>query len=232
MTFSKRRVKGKPDIAKRRRRKRSGGKPPGPPGGGTESAAPLATSESSPFNADYLRGLKARDPEIEKHFESYFRRRLRMKLSVRRLQESDKLDIINETLLRVLGAVYEDKIRSPACFGAFVSGVCDHVLSGNRRYFERHSHDVNIEDAGLPDPAESAETRVLRQERRQRVSTVLKGMRWRDRNFLRMKLFEGLSTEEMMARFGATSPGHLRLLLHRSLKAFAKACKKAGLNSH
>jgi RNA polymerase sigma factor (sigma-70 family) len=182
-------------------------------------------SEPAPFSAEYLRLLKVHDPATEAHFDAYFRARLWMKLGGYRLQESDRRDVIQETLLRVVKAVQNDQVRSPEAFGGFVNGVCRNVLS---EYW--HPQDLSVDEIDLPDPTESAETRLLNEERKKQVETVLNGLKRKDRNLLRAKLFDELNSEEISVRFGVKSPSHLRLLLHRARKEFAKACKKAGLD--
>jgi RNA polymerase sigma factor (sigma-70 family) len=187
--------------------------------------APTGRGEEIPFNDEYVRRLREGDPEVENHFDRCFRQRLRMKLSHHRLQESDKQDVIQETLLQVMRAVQNDAIRSPESFGGFVFGVCSNVLAGYWPIKE-----VELEDIDIADPAEDSEKLLLCREREKLVESVLSELKPKDRNLLRAKLFEQLSAEEMIARFGASSSGHLRLLLHRARKQFEKACKKKGVD--
>lgn len=186
----------------------------------------------NPFNAEYLRRLKNREPEIENHFHSYFAPRLKAKLRGRRLQESDARDLVSETFVRVLNAIDHDEIHSPVAFGGYVSRVCDfviynffndHQLCDNRFYVALHEIDI-------PDPNPDIETVILRKERQKQVAMILNDLSLKDRNLLRAKLCEELTSEEMCARFGASSPDRLRVMLHRARKRFEKACRKRGLN--
>jgi RNA polymerase sigma factor (sigma-70 family) len=186
----------------------------------------------NPFNAEYLLCLKSGDPEIGNHFHSYFSPMLRTKLRGRRLQESDMHNMIQETFVRVLKAVANDEIHSPGAFGGYVSRVCDFVLcdfwTKNKPREDRFYVDVNEID--IPDLAPGIETVILRKERREQVAMILSDLRPKDRNLLRARLFDELGPEEMCARFGAYSADHLRLMLHRARKKFAKACEKRGLD--
>ena len=185
--------------------------------------APKKTVVESPFNAEYLRRLKCRDREIEDHFHSYFRQKLLLKLRGRRLQQSDVQDIIQETLMRVLKAVDKEEIRIPVAFGGYVSRVCDFVLYDFIDHYEPY---VDVDEVEMPDPTPGHDTLFLRREKREIVIIVLNGLRPRDRNLLRAKLFDELSSEEMCERFGVSSVNHLRLLLHRARKKFADAYQK------
>lgn len=186
------------------------------------------TVDHYPFDAEYLRLLKANDPEIVAHFNSYFNRRLKAKLRSRGLSDADAADVIQETFLRTLVAVQKDEIRNPVCFGAWLSQTCDNVLREKWRDNERNFH-LDLDGLDLPDHATGLEILVLRKEMRIIVQQVLEDLRPKDRNLLRAQLFDQLGREEMCTRFGV-SGDHLRLLLHRARKNFAAACKARGLD--
>lgn len=201
----------------------------------TNSAAPKLQwaaqghVEEPTFNLEFLHRLKAHDPDAEEMFHSHFRVRLRMKLRSWRLSPSDIEDVVQETFLRVIRAVQNDEIRQPESLGGYVSQVCTFVRNERWRSV---AHEVQFDPTtfDVADPVINLETLVLRKERRKIVETVLDDLRPRDRNLLRAKLFDQVGTEEMCARFGASSPDHLRLLLHRARKKFADACKARGLD--
>lgn len=192
------------------------------------NGSPAPTPQSR-FTAEYLLRLKARDPETQEHFGNFFTERLRFKVRMSGLPGCDQEDVINETLELALVAVDNGQPRSPEKFGAYVSGICDNVL--RKMHESKKRQYVSVDEVSLFDPKESAEAAVLRQEVIRRVKKVLGRMRRKDRNLLRMKIFEELSSQEMMARCGARTPENLRVRLHRALQAFAKECKKAGLDS-
>lgn len=181
------------------------------------------------FNPEFLRCLKARDPEAEEFFYAHFSVRLRVKLRGWRLSPSDIEDAIQETFLRVFKAVQNDEIRQPESLPGYVNQVCSNV---RKERWRNVSHEVQLDLASfdVADPVINLEKLVLRKERRKMVEAVLDGLRPKDRNLLRAKLFDQVDTEEMCARFGASSPDHLRLLLHRARKKFAESCQARGLD--
>jgi len=81
------------------------------------------------FDRRYLDRLAAGDPEIESHFNRYFRELLVIKLRSRLRSSALVDDAIQETFLRVLRAVRQPGgIQSPGGFGSFVNSVCNNDL--------------------------------------------------------------------------------------------------------
>lgn len=185
----------------------------------------------NPFNGEYLRRLRNREAETSEHFYAYFKQRLQIKLRARRIREADVQDIMQETLLCVLRAIDNDTIRTAEAFGGYVSGVCDNLL---KDFFNgclsREQLRVDVDEIDLSDPTPGIETDILRRERQELVQAILDDMSPKNRNLLRAKIFEELSNDEMCARFGASSPDTVRVMLCRARKRFAKACRKRGLD--
>jgi RNA polymerase sigma factor (sigma-70 family) len=185
----------------------------------------------NPFNGEYLRRLRNREAETSEHFYAYFKPRLQAKLRARRLSESDVQELMQDTIVRVLQGVYNDAIRTPEAFGGYVSGVCDNVL---RDFFNgslsRERFFVDIDEIDLSDPTPGIEADILRRERQELAQGILDDMSPKNRNLLRAKVHEELSNDEMCARFGASSPDTVRVMLCRARKRFAKACRKRGLD--
>jgi RNA polymerase sigma factor (sigma-70 family) len=193
-----------------------------------ERTANLCAEEKngSHFDAEYLDRLKDDDPTTWDHFDSYFRSRLTIKLRGRRLPPWLIQDVIQETFLQVLAAVRNNRVHTPAAFGGFVSAVCRNVAS-NRQDFQKN---VDVTEIDIPDPAVNLEVSVLLLERKKQIELVLNGMRKKDRDLLYAKIYCGLTFKEISVLFGASAPDRLRLLLHRALKKFAKACKERSLD--
>ncbi len=187
---------------------------------------PFSRSEVG-FTLEYLQLLKDHDAAIEASFCSYFKPRLKMKLSGRRLQDSDVEDVIQDTFLRTLKAVRDGAIKTPEAFGGYVSRVCDFVLYEKFREPSRWHLDVDAIE--ITNEHESLEQRVLDKERRKQVEKALATLRYKDRNLLRAKIFEELDNDEICERFGI-SRANLRVVLHRAVQRFAKACQKQGLS--
>lgn len=186
---------------------------------------PLSRSESN-FSWEYLQRLKEHDPATEASFFSYFKPRLKAKLSVRRIQDSDVEDVIQDTFLRTLKAVRDGAIKTPEAFGSYVSRVCDFVLYEKFREPSRWHLDVNAIE--ITNEQENLEQWVLDKERRKQAENVLATLRYKDRNLLRAKIFEERDNDEICERFGI-SQANLRVVLHRAVQRFMKACQKQGL---
>jgi RNA polymerase sigma-70 factor, ECF subfamily len=179
------------------------------------------------FDAEYLRRLKAREPNTEGHFVSYFTPRLHVKLRQRGFSLQLLEEIRQETFFRVLAAVQNDSILYPERFGAFVVSVCDRVILENYRDITRSQH-LDVENMDLPDRQASLESVVLLKEKRQIVAQILDQLSPRSRNVLRALLYEQLTRDELCARFGVTSD-YLRVLLFRAREEFAALLKAKGL---
>ena len=79
-----------------------------------------AAVEPYPFDEEYLARLRARDRDTESHFVEYFHSLLRAKLRGDGYAESASGDIRQETLYRVLKAVYENRIQNAKSLRSFV----------------------------------------------------------------------------------------------------------------
>jgi RNA polymerase sigma factor (sigma-70 family) len=180
----------------------------------------------SHFDAEYLQRLKNRDPEIQEDFYSYFNPRLKMQLRGRSLPAAVIQDVIQETFVQVLTAVKNDRVHTPAAFGGYVSAVCRNVFP---QYSRNLAKNVDVTEIDIPDPAVDLEISILLRERQDQIERVLKDLRKKDRDVLYARVYCQLTFEEMSVLFGAT-PDHLRLVLHRALKKFAKACEERHLD--
>jgi RNA polymerase sigma factor (sigma-70 family) len=187
---------------------------------------PIKKVDFYPFDAKYLERLQNRDSDTETHFANYFGDRLRAKLLKRGFAIATVEDISQETFLRVLTAVRNETVRSPECFGGYVSSVCDMVVLEKYREHARHRH-VDIDGLDLPDGKTSLETLVLRKENKEFVAGILAQLSVKNRNILRALIFEQADREELCARFHVTSD-YLRVLLFRAREEFAALCKAKG----
>lgn len=186
-----------------------------------------STVAENPFNPEYLQRLKDRDQKALDHFVSYFKPRLERKFRARRVQEADVQELISDTFFRVLNAIDHDEIRLPHAFAGYVNGVADRVYLD---FVKSQRHDVVIDgDFDCPSSAPGPDILFLRKERGELVKKILQKLSWRDRNLLRLKLFAGLSNDEIAEQLGVP-PDRLRVVLHRARKRFEKLCKKQGLD--
>ena len=80
------------------------------------------------FDRGYVESLRANDPAVQRHFATYFRELLLIKIR-RRVPSADVADdLVQETFLRVLTTLRAGGLRSSPSLGAFVDSVCNNVL--------------------------------------------------------------------------------------------------------
>src|ERR1700676_1870340 len=80
------------------------------------------------FTREYVERLREGDPSTEQHFVAYFDQLLRIKLRARMFASETAEDLRQETYISVLITLRKDGVRQPAGFGAFVIGICNHVI--------------------------------------------------------------------------------------------------------
>jgi RNA polymerase sigma-70 factor (ECF subfamily) len=178
--------------------------------------------ERFPFDDEYVRRLKERDPETSAHFAAYFGGLLVAKLR-RRLASREAIeDVRQEVLTRVLAKL--DELQDGRKLGAFVHSFSDLVL---KEWYRREARpDVsNGEEVEIADET-SVEDELVADESRQLVRKVLGAMRSRDADLLRAIFFEDADKGEICRRFEVDRT-YLRVLLHRALKQFrTEYCRK------
>jgi RNA polymerase sigma-70 factor (ECF subfamily) len=189
------------------------------PQSGTRSAvywSCAATVELYPFDQEYLACLRARDAATERHFVDYFSKLLKAKLRSDGYSESPLNDILQETLYRVLKAVYEDRIQNPSSLRSFVYGVCERVEWEYDRGEWRLWQNDNEEFPEIPDDRNPAAGPARQAEVRQTVGWVLDKLADKDRKILVALFMDEKEREEVCEEFGITRD-NLRVLLHRAL---------------
>ncbi|MCL5743583.1 MAG: sigma-70 family RNA polymerase sigma factor [Acidobacteria bacterium] len=168
------------------------------------------------FNAEYIRKLRDGDPQIERHFSTYFGDLIGLKLRAR-LQSPQLIeDIRQETLLRVLQILRRHGLEHPERFGAFVNSVCNHVFQEFCRAEGRHPVAEAVE---APDPSADLEAPLVRQDLARRIRRTLDRMPSNQRELLRTLFLEECDKAEVCRRY-RVSPGYLRVLLHRAKVRF------------
>ncbi|HKW98954.1 MAG TPA: sigma-70 family RNA polymerase sigma factor [Bryobacteraceae bacterium] len=174
------------------------------------------------FDEEYLRRLRAGDPETESHFAAYFGELIHLKLRGHVWQRQLLEDIRQETLCRVLKAVREkqDGVADPRKFGAFVSGVCHFVtieLSRNEGRFQPSENEAEPRDT-----SQDLDAPLIDEDRKRQVRKILGQLEVRDRQLLRALFLEEMEPVEVCRRF-EVGPDYLRVLVFRAKARFRKA---------
>lgn len=184
------------------------------------------TVELYPFDAAYLSRLRSRDAETEAHFVPYFDKLLKIKIRSDGYFEPALGDIKQETLLRVLRAVYDDKIQNPASLRSFVYGVCANVENEYDRDGRRMPLEDSDEFPDLADERYSADDGAYQAEIRDIVRRVLSKLSAREQKVL-ISVFMDEKDKDELCRDLRIDREYLRVLVHRAL---ANARKLLGGN--
>lgn len=170
-----------------------------------------------PSSAELVEGVRAGDPRAESELYSRFGPRV-WYLALRELRSRDRAeDVRSETILRVLVALREGRLRSADALPAFVLQTARNVMQEAWRASRRT---VALEDSGLSEPA--ADTIFEDGLQRRALAQALDGLSERDQAVLRLYYYEELSREEIAERLGLMV-ARVRLVRSRALQRFRAA---------
>jgi RNA polymerase sigma-70 factor, ECF subfamily len=171
------------------------------------------------FDQAYVDRLVAGDPETEQHFARYFNDLLTIKLRSRLRSPAQAEDARQETLRRVLTTLKErGGLKAAEHLGAFVNGVCNHVLLETYRSGKRT--DELPEDADPVDESRpSVESGLIAAEDRGRVQRALSAMPQKEKDLLRWLFFEERDKDAICAEL-KIDRNYLRVMLHRAKRSF------------
>jgi RNA polymerase sigma-70 factor, ECF subfamily len=171
------------------------------------------------FDQAYVDRLVAGDYETEQHFARYFGDLLRIKLRSRLRSPAQAEDVRQETFRRVLTTLKEKGgLHAAGHLGAFVNGVCNHVLlevyrSGSKN--EPMPDEFNPADTDRP----SAESGMIVAEDRGRVRRALAALPKKEQDLLRWLFFEDRDKDDVCAEL-KIDRNYLRVMLHRAKNRF------------
>ena len=177
---------------------------------------------------DLVRRVQACDPGSEDEFVRIFYPRI-MALASCHLRDIDAaLEITQETLLNVLQALREGRLREAKKLSAFVAGTARNLL---KNFFQQRAQTPSMVYLGLREAPIVAHHQLLRQsaeeelEKKSVVGAALRTLRPMDRKILFLTLSEGLNPQEIAAVLGM-KPEIIRNRKSRALKAIQRKVKK------
>jgi len=174
------------------------------------------------FDDEYVRRLTNGDPEVEKHFSTYFGDLLSLKLRVRLRSRQLMEDVRQETLLRVLQTLRrKGGVEHPERFGAFVNAVCNNVMMEMCRSQSRQDQ-MGEHDSEMLDRSIDLDAPLVTSELKAQVHQALAELPEKDRNLLRAIFLEERDKSEI-CRLYHVDGDYLRVLLHRAKTRFRKA---------
>jgi RNA polymerase sigma factor (sigma-70 family) len=126
-------------------------------------------------------------------------------------------DVVQESISRLLAAARDDKIRNPESLGAFLSGICNNVISEYRRRLWKEP----LAEPEMPERAARASSHADAFAEREAITTTLAEMSDRDCRLLRAFYLEEADKEDICHREGV-SDGQFRVALFRAKERFRK----------
>jgi len=182
------------------------------------SAIPTTLSDSQ-----LAIGVAAGDASAETAlYEKYSARVYFLALSELHSKE-DAEDVRAETFLRALQALRRDQLRSPDSLGPFIVGVALNVI---REQVRQSSKTQSLDEKELNLTGDrSLESAFIDAEASQALEEAARGLKPREREFLRMYYYEELSKPEIARALGVKEE-RLRLIKSRALKRFRESYKK------
>jgi RNA polymerase sigma factor (sigma-70 family) len=185
-----------------------------------------AAIEEGLFDEDYLCRLRRGDDETARHFDRYFRRRIRAKVW-NKFSRQRAADLVDEVMTAALLSILRGQPANAGRLPAYVFGICGNLT----RVAMRPKSHVEVPHANLdyfPDDERTILDRLREAEVRQAVLEVLGTLRQRDREVLVDLFYNGLSRLEVSEKHAVTRD-QLRMILFQALKTFKKKweiCKR------
>lgn len=178
------------------------------------------------FDASYVSKLRAGDAPTEQHFIAYFSELMLLKLRPRLRMPEQIEDVKQETFSRALSLIRsEGGLRHAERLGPLVNSICNNVLMEQYRMSSR-AETLEAEVAErLVEATPDALSKVISDDTRDLVRSVLAGMSERDRSLLRAVFLEERDKDEVCAELGV-GRDYLRVLLHRAKVSFRMVYSK------
>lgn len=176
--------------------------------------------EHASFDEEYVRKLAAGDPDVQRHFITYFSGLLRIKLRSKLRSPQLIEDVRQETFLRVLQSFRKERggLQNPERLGAYVNSVCNNVMFESLRAATRHSQ-IPEDFRELVDDSADPARQVVSSERKQIVARVLEALPPKDCELLRQIYFEERDKNEICREL-KVNHDYLRVLVHRAKARF------------
>jgi RNA polymerase sigma-70 factor (ECF subfamily) len=179
--------------------------------------APEPVSEATTDWADLVSRIARREPEAQVALYERFGPRIGF-LAARTLRSASGADDVrSETLVRVLRAIVDGRVHTPAALPGFVLQVARNVIRERQRE-ERRQYPLDE----APDPSVGPASASCDPAARRALRVAVGHLAPRDRAFLRMYFVEDLSRDEIARRLGIAED-RVRLVKSRAVQRFRTA---------
>jgi RNA polymerase sigma factor (sigma-70 family) len=165
------------------------------------------------FDEAYLQRLRSGDDETARHFDRYFRHRLRPKVWDKfNRQRAD--DLVDDVMAAALQSILQGKPENADRLPAFIFGICVNLTKVAMRP-KANREWAQAEFDHVPDSAQTTLEKLQAAETQQAVLEVLRTLRRRDRDVLVDLFYRGLSRTETAQKHGITRD-QLRMILFQT----------------
>ena len=182
----------------------------------TESSAPGGSRAGDPSSdIDLVARIQSGEQNAEAELYERYGPRVFYLALPRTHSREDAEDLRSETLLRVLSAIRNRQLREPGALARFILRTLDNVVLEAARRESR----ARLAASQQSDPRTHVHEHFLDDHVKDAIEGTLKGLKPRERDFLRLYYYEELSKEEIALRIGIAGE-RVRLLKSRALKSF------------
>ena len=172
---------------------------------------------------DLAQRVREGDSSAEEELSAYFHPRI-LAMAVFRLREPEAArEIAQESLLAVLLALRQGKLREPEKLPSFVSGTARNLINNHFRSLRTQPDQMPL-DLDTPSSVNFATEAELLEQRRM-VREALGRIDPRDRAILLLTLVEGMNPREIAPRVGL-SPENVRTRKMRAIRQITEELQK------
>ncbi len=187
----------------------------------------MAAGETERWRDLALR-LRAGDSAAEDELARLFYPHL-MAMAAGRLSDREAArEVVQETLLAVLSALREERLREPEKLPGFVVGTGRNQINSYVRKRAQRPEPLTLgpEDAAIPDPNSGAgDPPFEKDEKRDIVLSAIQRLKPVDRGILFLTLAEGLNPRDIALEMGL-KPETIRLRKSRALRRLRRRLRK------
>jgi RNA polymerase sigma-70 factor (ECF subfamily) len=140
-------------------------------------------------------------------------------------------EAVQETLVRALEALRDDRPRDPKKLGAFVRGIARHVIADAHQARRRTAPLAAVPETELGTGSDDPLSALITDEERGQVRRALARLSAADRDILHLSFFEGLTPVEIAERLGEPAL-RIRKRKSRALRRLREAFSRASATGH
>lgn len=156
-------------------------------------------------------------PQLDPETIDRLRNGLRF-IALRSLSDPDAAEeVVQETLARGLEGLRNGRPSDPAKIGAYLRGICRHVIVDTIRSRQRTAGLDSLQYRTNEYPHADALHVLISEEEKERVASALAQLPVASRECLRLSFYEGLKPAEIAERLGEPGP-RIRKRLSRALE--------------